>query len=222
MDRPDYTVNQNNLWTHDEVVAGPTGFTYVATKPEYERDERCWLVTDAKGKEVPPPKQMSDDKLQPCPWCKQQDVGFEIREVSWKHDAGTCRRTVAVCIRCGAQGPAFGPLSVTGERTAAIYWNTRTPDPRLAELQAEVEANQRLVQHLVATLADEMQWNWTRQGLSERCAADAVLRLMAQLGLIEHQRHPSGGDVWTVNGKRYGRTDGLETSAALAQSKVAK
>lgn len=65
-----------------------------------------------------------------------------------------------------------------------------------------------LLDHLestVAKLADEMEWNWTRQGLSERCAADMVLRLMAREGLIEHENHPLGGNIWKVNGKLYGR-----------------
>lgn len=71
---------------------------------------------------------------------------------------------------------------------------------------------------VVADLADPMEWNWTRQGLSERDAADGVLRLMVRSGLIEHRRHPLGGDIWKVNGKLYGRLDNitLEKFDALA------
>lgn len=71
---------------------------------------------------------------------------------------------------------------------------------------------------VVADLADPMEWNWTRQGLSERDAADGVLVLMVRAGLIEHRRHPSGGNIWKVNGKLYGRLDDitLEKFDALA------
>lgn len=65
------------------------------------------------------------------------------------------------------------------------------------------------LEKVVASLSDEMVWNWTRQGWSERDAADAVLRLLLEVGLIEHRGHPSGGSVWRVNGKLYGRLDGI-------------
>lgn len=62
---------------------------------------------------------------------------------------------------------------------------------------------------VVADLADPMKWNWMDQGLSERDAADAVLSRMASFGVIEYRRHPSGGNIWKVNGQLYGRLDGI-------------
>lgn len=58
---------------------------------------------------------------------------------------------------------------------------------------------------LTAWLADEHVWSWARAG-SDRDAAIAVLMKMAELGLIKHRAHRYGGDIWTVNGKSYGRT----------------
>lgn len=80
---------------------------------------------------------------------------------------------------------------------------------RIAELLPEspLSVNERLTV-LVSELADDMQWNWTRS-LSENDAAMKVLQRMAKLGLIEHRRHPSGGNIWRVNGKLFGRTDGI-------------
>lgn len=65
------------------------------------------------------------------------------------------------------------------------------------------------LEKVVATLADQYEWNWTRQGLSERAAADAVLSLMARHGLIQQRHHRLGGLVWKVNESLYGRTDGV-------------
>lgn len=44
---------------------------------------------------------------------------------------------------------------------------------------------------------------------SNRDAADAVLDLMAREGLVEQAEHTHGGKVWAVNGKLFGRTDGI-------------
>lgn len=60
-------------------------------------------------------------------------------------------------------------------------------------------------EQLVQWLADEMIWNWTRAG-SDRAAADTVLEKMADLKLIRHTEHKFGGNVWHLNGRRYGRT----------------
>lgn len=62
---------------------------------------------------------------------------------------------------------------------------------------------------LVQQLADELKFNWMRT-TSHRDAADCVLELMAKLGLIEHKRHPMGGDIWIVGDKMFGRTDGIK------------
>ena len=64
----------------------------------------------------------------------------------------------------------------------------------------------RKIELLVQKLADEYDWNWTRM-LSERDAADAVLRLMAGLRLIRRRKHRFGGDIWiTPTGLKLGRT----------------
>jgi hypothetical protein len=62
---------------------------------------------------------------------------------------------------------------------------------------------------LVEQLADELKFNWMR-GTTHRDAADRVLALMAELGLIEHKQHPMGGDIWIVGDKMFGRTDGIK------------
>ena len=59
---------------------------------------------------------------------------------------------------------------------------------------------------LVETLADPMAWNWMSSVKSDRDSADKVLGLMAQLGLITHRQHKLGGNIWIVDGKRFGRT----------------
>lgn len=52
------------------------------------------------------------------------------------------------------------------------------------------------------------KWHWTRV-MSCRDAAEAFLDLLAREGLIEQRRHPYGGQVWRVNGKLFGRVDGV-------------
>ncbi len=64
-----------------------------------------------------------------------------------------------------------------------------------------------LTQHL----ADVQAWNWKRMAC-ERIAANAVLRKMAELGMIKHRNHPMGGDIWIVDGQVFGRTDSLPKS----------
>jgi hypothetical protein len=44
-------------------------------------------------------------------------------------------------------------------------------------------------------------------------AANAALHLLAQEGLIEHAKHPYGGNIWRVNGRLYGRTDDITDAA---------
>lgn len=56
--------NNSKMWTHDEVIAGKTGLTYIAIKPEFEKNERCWLVKDKDGK-VAKPTSYSPANLQP-------------------------------------------------------------------------------------------------------------------------------------------------------------
>lgn len=56
--------------------------------------------------------------------------------------------------------------------------------------------------------ASRHKWHWTRV-MSCRDAAEAFLELLAHEGLIEQRRHPYGGQVWRVNGKLFGRVDGM-------------
>jgi hypothetical protein len=64
--------------------------------------------------------------------------------------------------------------------------------------------DERITQ-LVAWLADPLGRNWTRVS-SDRDSSDEVLAKMAELGIIGHERHPLGGNVWIVDGRRFGRT----------------
>ena len=64
-------------------------------------------------------------ELLPCPFCGAYEVVCFPRDVGWLHKQTTVRRIVAVCQRCGAQGPAFGPMSMTGEAVAKRYWQRR-------------------------------------------------------------------------------------------------
>ena len=71
-------------------------------------------------------------ELLACPFCGHTNLTPERRQVSWRHNEGTTIRTVMVCGDCGAQGPAFGHLSITGEKTAANYWNRRHANDKLS------------------------------------------------------------------------------------------
>lgn len=75
-------------------------------------------------------------------------------------------------------------------------------------MQNQVSTEVPPLEKLVEELADGMKWNWTRM-CSNRDAADVVLARMAQLGMIQKAAHPLGGHIWIVNGKLYGRTDGV-------------
>ena len=68
---------------------------------------------------------MSQKKLLACPFCGSVHLTAERRQVLWRHDKGISTRIVIVCGDCGAQGPAFGPMSITGEKAATLYWNLR-------------------------------------------------------------------------------------------------
>lgn len=83
--------------------------------------------------------------------------------------------------------------------------------------QADVSADdatrqKEALERFVANLADPMKWNWCNQFHNARDAADHALALMARLNLIEHRAHPMGGDIWQINGRIYGRTDGVTSS----------
>lgn len=74
------------------------------------------------------------------------------------------------------------------------------------ELAKAYLAQQSALAAFVEDLADGFKWNWTR-GCSYRDAADAALRLMGKLGLVEHRHHRFGGSAYRVNGQLFGRLD---------------
>lgn len=84
---------------------------------------------------------------------------------------------------------------------------------KLRQRAEAAEAKLGAVEEVVKELADPMKWNWTK-GTSGRNAADSALAVMAHFGLIEYQEHPSGGNVWKINGNFYGRTDSLHPQKA--------
>jgi hypothetical protein len=55
---------------------------------------------------------------------------------------------------------------------------------------------------------------------SERDAADAVLDLMAQLGIIWQEEHPLGGRVWIFNSRLFGRTDNITYNPRGRKTKI--
>jgi len=66
----------------------------------------------------------------------------------------------------------------------------------------------KAIENIVKELADGQKWSWMRT-LREEDAAKRMLGLMARERLIEERTHPHGGLVWRVNGRLYGRTDGI-------------
>lgn len=60
-----------------------------------------------------------------CPFCGRTTINVILCDASWRHNSTTVRRLVAHCEDCGAQGPAFGPMSMTNEWVAFMYWNHR-------------------------------------------------------------------------------------------------
>lgn len=67
-------------------------------------------------------------------------------------------------------------------------------------------AVEKKLEELVKWLADPMENNWCHMH-DDRAAADCVLAKMAELKLIKHKQHRHGGNIWTVNGNKYGRTE---------------
>jgi hypothetical protein len=62
------------------------------------------------------------------------------------------------------------------------------------------------VTELVKWLADPYIHSWTRAS-DERDLAEKVLAKMAELKIIQRERHPLGGNTWIVGEERFGRTD---------------
>ena len=64
------------------------------------------------------------------------------------------------------------------------------------------------LEKVVADLTNAHRWPWTNM-ISMETAAREMLILMRAHGLVEGRRHPFGGDVWLINGKLFGRVDGI-------------
>lgn len=62
------------------------------------------------------------------------------------------------------------------------------------------------IEELVKYLSDPYKWNWTVMHSDEQ-SARRVLNKMAEIGLIKHRYHKLGGDIWEINGKKFGRLD---------------
>lgn len=75
------------------------------------------------------------------------------------------------------------------------------------------EDSDKMLAKLVEQLTDPTKWKWTRM-ISQRDAADCVLTTMVELGLIEGRHHPQTLSrdpvVFRVNGRIFGRTDGID------------
>lgn len=110
----------------------------------------------------------------------------------------------------------ISPPRTRGEvRLLLLHWRT-TANAQVQARVAELEGERPKVEQVVAVLADHGRWNWT-QAISRRDAANEVLALMVNAGLIEGRQHPSvwggtGFSVYRVNGRLYGRTDGVDDS----------
>jgi len=77
----------------------------------------------------------------------------------------------------------------------------------LLEPVPELGTRARLVK-LVQSLAEEDDWKWVL-GTTDHVAADRVLRLLANAGLIEHRKHPKGGNTWIIDGQMFGQTESV-------------
>lgn len=64
------------------------------------------------------------------------------------------------------------------------------------------------LEQAVAYFADGKNWAWNTV-ISSRDAADSALNILAEFRLIEKREHPSGGTIWKLGRKLYGRTDGM-------------
>lgn len=79
-------------------------------------------------------------ELLPCLHCGSSEIVIRRVHAFWQGEQNDqSYRNVAVCCGCGAQGPAFGHMSITGEKTARQYWNHRAPSPVNAALRDALE-----------------------------------------------------------------------------------
>lgn len=75
-----------------------------------------------------------------------------------------------------------------------------------------VPRQESALRQLVSELANGYKWNWCH-AISQRDAADAVLKRMVELGLIEGRQHPHSSatySVYRVDGELFGRLDGVD------------
>lgn len=78
--------------------------------------------------------------LRECPWCRSADADYDAEHIAFE------------CQTCLAFGPFAGSEirdHEEGRAAALIAWNTRTPDPRVAELEGEVERLRGIVKDAI-------------------------------------------------------------------------
>jgi hypothetical protein len=86
-------------------------------------------------------------------------------------------------------------------------WNKFLHRERCEPYKA-IDAQTPAIVLLVEWLADGYAWNWTLHHSDEDCATK-MLGKMVDLGMCEHVRHPMGGNIWIINDRLLGRTDGI-------------
>lgn len=94
-------------------------------------------------------------ELLPCLHCGSSEIVIRRVHAFWQGEQNDqSYRNVAVCCGCGAQGPAFGHMSITGEKTARQYWNHRAPSPVNAALRDALEDARASFDSLAAEAED--------------------------------------------------------------------
>lgn len=140
---------------------------------------------------------------------------------------GPCRANWSQADCVAEFGATSHPINVARAKLAQLAFSNLPAlldaAQQLADARAERDEARRALEAVVADLADERKWNWTRV-ISQREAADVVLCEMVERGLIEGWLHPmvkggTGYSTYRVNGRLYGRTDepnGAPTEAIAA------
>lgn len=72
-----------------------------------------------------------------------------------------------------------------------------------------MKVKHKKLQEAVEFLTDWKNWPWHRMVTCER---EIVLATLVELGLIQGRRHPSGGKIYKLGRKFYGRTDGFKAT----------
>lgn len=101
------------------------------------------------------------EELKPCPLCGNGDAPFVITEDRTWIECGDCTSRVVL-----------GPFDTEAEAITA--WNQRTPDPRIAELEAairECEVTFRFYeqQHLAKKTQDGDEKAYRNKQMADKC-----------------------------------------------------